>query len=105
VASFKDGHQPFSLSTPFLPSRYIATMPIPAFSSWVLWEGLLFKNKVVYSSKDDIKGQLHEIFDPRFFSSINPTCGPDSRPKVISRMASYLPRKSIIFEKGLVKSV
>jgi hypothetical protein len=29
-----------------------------------------------------LKGQLHEIFDPRFFSSNNP---PDSRPKAVSR--------------------
>jgi hypothetical protein len=45
-----------------------------------------------------LKGQLREIFDPRFFSSSNPPYGPDSRPKVVLHMASYSPRKSIIFE-------
>jgi hypothetical protein len=45
-----------------------------------------------------LKEQLHEIFDPRFFSSINPTWGPDSRPKAVLHMASYSPRKLIIFE-------
>jgi hypothetical protein len=45
----------------------------------------------------DLKGQLHEIFDQRFFSSNNPPQGPDSRPKAVSHMASYSPRKSILF--------
>jgi hypothetical protein len=30
-----------------------------------------------------LKGQCHEIFDPRFFSSNNPLYGPDSRAKAV----------------------
>jgi hypothetical protein len=33
-------------------------------------------------------GQCHEIFDPRFFSSINPTWAPDSWVKAFLHMAS-----------------
>jgi hypothetical protein len=45
-----------------------------------------------------VKEQWHELFDPRFFTSINPTyMGPDSRPKAVLHMASYSPRKLIIF--------
>jgi hypothetical protein len=39
-----------------------------------------------------LKGQLHEIIDSRFFSSINPTQGPDSLAKTVSHMALYSPR-------------
>jgi hypothetical protein len=35
----------------------------------------------------DLKGQLHEIFETQFFSSINPTY----RVKAVSHMASYSP--------------
>jgi hypothetical protein len=40
-----------------------------------------------------LKGQLHEIFALWFFF-----IKPDSRPKAVSHMASYLLRKWIIFE-------
>jgi hypothetical protein len=33
------------------------------------------------------KGTVARVFDPRFFSSINPTYDPDSRAKAISHMA------------------
>jgi hypothetical protein len=39
-----------------------------------------------------LKGQCNEIFDPRFFSSINPPPpGPDSQAKAVSHMASNWP--------------
>jgi hypothetical protein len=45
-----------------------------------------------------LKGQLHVFFDPGFFSKNTPPppppWGPDSRPKAISYMASYSPKKS-----------
>jgi hypothetical protein len=41
-----------------------------------------------------LKGQCHEIFDPRFFSSINSSQGPDSRAKSVSHMALNSPRNA-----------
>jgi hypothetical protein len=32
---------------------------------------------------------LHEIFDTRFFSSINPTYGPDTRAKAVLHTVPY----------------
>jgi hypothetical protein len=37
-----------------------------------------------------LKGQCHEIFDPRFFASNNPPQCPDSWARAISNMASNL---------------
>jgi hypothetical protein len=44
-----------------------------------------------------LKGQCHEIFCTRFFSSNNSPKAkdPDSRVEAVSHMASYAPRKSI----------
>jgi hypothetical protein len=34
-----------------------------------------------------LKGQLHEIFNLRFFHQSTPARAPDSRPKAVSQMA------------------
>jgi hypothetical protein len=39
-----------------------------------------------------LKGQCHEIFDTRFFSSNNTSWAPDSRAKAFLNSASNLPR-------------
>jgi hypothetical protein len=39
-----------------------------------------------------LKGQLHEIFDSRFFFTINPTYVPDKQAKTVLHMVSYSPR-------------
>jgi hypothetical protein len=41
-----------------------------------------------------LKGQCHEIFDPRFYSSNNPPYGLDLWAKAVLNMASNSPRKS-----------
>jgi hypothetical protein len=47
-----------------------------------------------------LKGQLHEILDPRFFFIIQPHLGPDSRAKAILHMARRVNR----FESRQMKS-
>jgi hypothetical protein len=37
-----------------------------------------------------LKGQSHEIFDPRFFSRINPTWVTDQRVKIVLHMVANL---------------
>jgi hypothetical protein len=59
--------------------------------------GVLFQECVSWGDVL-MKGQLHEIFNPRFFSSINPTWDPDSRPKAVLHVASDALRKLTIFE-------
>jgi hypothetical protein len=39
-----------------------------------------------------LKGQCHEIFDPRFFSSKNTPWAPDSQAKAFLNSASNSPR-------------
>jgi hypothetical protein len=50
-----------------------------------------------------LKGQCHEIFDPRFFSSNNLTMDPDSRADAVLHKASYSPRYDLI--RGLINTV
>jgi hypothetical protein len=45
-------------------------------------------------TKNSVKGQCHEIFDPWFFSLNYPPYGPDSRAKAVSNMPSNLPKNS-----------
>jgi hypothetical protein len=44
---------------------------------------------------ESLKGQEHEIFGPRFFSSINTPGPPDSWAKAVSNVNSYSKRYSI----------
>jgi hypothetical protein len=50
-----------------------------------------FQCFLINKANNMLKGQCHEIFDPRFFSSHN----PDSRAKAVLHMAPYSPRKSL----------
>jgi hypothetical protein len=52
----------------------------------------------------NIEGKVARDFPPSVFFINQLTWGPDSRPKAVWHMASYSPRKSIIFEFQLCHS-
>jgi hypothetical protein len=81
-------HMSFSLkiTIPYVCPRYSKTPLINYLP------GSLLKNLLCEAMKNlhfFLKGQLHEILDPRFFLPIK---GPDSRAKAASHTASYSPR-------------
>jgi hypothetical protein len=52
-----------------------------------------------------LKGQWHEIFDPRFISSNNTPWAPDSRAKAFSNSASNSPRYDRFSNAKIVHAV
>jgi hypothetical protein len=61
--------------------------------------------EVYISKKFSFKGQCHEIFDLRFFSSINIPWAPDSRAKAFLNSASNSPRYDQFSNAKIVHAV
>jgi hypothetical protein len=69
----------------FFTHKQLDTLPFPRKTGWKITnEGFFYP----------LKGQCHEIFDPRF-SSDNPPVGSSFTAEAVSHLASYSPRKSI----------
>jgi hypothetical protein len=62
-------------------------------------------DRQLLDSESVLKGQCHEIFDPRFFSSNNTPWAPDSRAKAYLNSASNSPRYDRFSNRKIVHAV